>query len=448
MSALRIAAVTHVLKDLLNDGLINQNIAAILDTTVTVSSVCPAQVDTGGDVQTQLNLFLYRTSVNTAWSNLAHPYRNTQGERTKSPPLAVNLHYLLTAFGRNELDGEILLGYAMQLFHENAGLGRDLINNSLVIAQGNASLPPSLRQVASSGLADQIEQVKISHDPINMEEMTRLWTAFQIRYRPCAAYTATVVLLERERRNRPSLPVQKRQVFAVPFQRPLIEQIVSQAGNNPANPIVEMRRIVIGDRIIIKGQQLRKESVYIQLNQTSIPLDPNDADTNITPTEISFVLDIPPGQTLKAGVQGLQVIQPMTLTQPPEITEGMGGIVVTPQPSIQRGENSSNLQSFVLSPSITIDSFVGLQLELGVSPDIETGQRTVLLLNEINALGTPQSYSFVVSTTGALPLGTISVSLSQVTSGDYLVRLVVDGAESPLTTVPDGTFNGPLITIP
>ena len=48
----------------------------------------------------------------------------------------------------------------------------------------------------SCGLADQLEQIKITPEYLSTEEMSKLWTAVQSHYRPTAAYMATVVLIE------------------------------------------------------------------------------------------------------------------------------------------------------------------------------------------------------------------------------------------------------------
>jgi hypothetical protein len=46
------------------------------------------------------------------------PSRNGEGQRLTNHPLALNLHYLVTAYGKDELNGEILLGRTMQILHE------------------------------------------------------------------------------------------------------------------------------------------------------------------------------------------------------------------------------------------------------------------------------------------------------------------------------------------
>jgi hypothetical protein len=132
-SALGIASVTHVLKDLLNDGLINQNVTDVLGTPIHVSSLPPGELQAGnnGSIPSQINLFLYRVTYNTGWVNRGYPTRNTDGKLVQSVPLALDLHYLLTSFGERELHSEIILGYSMQVLHENPVLVRDAIRNSL-----------------------------------------------------------------------------------------------------------------------------------------------------------------------------------------------------------------------------------------------------------------------------------------------------------------------------
>ena len=58
-SALAIASVTAVLRDLLNNGLIDSNISNVIGNVI-VSTLAPDRIDvTGNDQQSQLNLFLY-----------------------------------------------------------------------------------------------------------------------------------------------------------------------------------------------------------------------------------------------------------------------------------------------------------------------------------------------------------------------------------------------------
>ncbi len=98
-NALAIAGVTAVLRDLLNDGLINHNVSGVLGSTVTVSVLPPDRVLTAGTSEvSQLNLFLHQITPNTGWRNEGLPSRDGAGrQRLSNPPLALDLHYLLSA---------------------------------------------------------------------------------------------------------------------------------------------------------------------------------------------------------------------------------------------------------------------------------------------------------------------------------------------------------------
>lgn len=208
-NVLAIAAVTQLLKDLINDTLINGDVSQVLGADFTVTALPPNRVVAEGtaDQATQLNLFLYRVSPNQALRNADLPTRNHAGELMCRPRLALDLHYLLTAVAEEELHAEILLGYAMQLFHEQALLPRETIRNALNLASIEEILPQDFDPIRASELADQIELIKICPHILSMDDMSKLWTAFQASYRTTVAYDVSVVLIERELPTRPTLPV-------------------------------------------------------------------------------------------------------------------------------------------------------------------------------------------------------------------------------------------------
>src|ERR1051325_1430278 len=110
-SPLAIAGVTAAIKDLLNDGLLNQDLSAAGSFTVT--SLPPDRIATGEAEPNQLNVFLYQGTPNLGWRNAVLPSRDGGGARLTNAPLALDLHYLITAYGAEDLTAEILLGYAM-----------------------------------------------------------------------------------------------------------------------------------------------------------------------------------------------------------------------------------------------------------------------------------------------------------------------------------------------
>ncbi len=74
---LAIAAVTATIKDLLNDGLLNQDLSSIGSFSVT--SLPPDRISTGQSEPNQLNVFLYQVTPNQGWRNVDLPSRDGSG---------------------------------------------------------------------------------------------------------------------------------------------------------------------------------------------------------------------------------------------------------------------------------------------------------------------------------------------------------------------------------
>jgi hypothetical protein len=436
-TALGIAAVTAVLKDLLNNGVINNDIAATVG-EVAVTSLPPDRIDvTDGNERNQLNLFLYQVTPNAGWRNIGLPSRDARGERTGNPPLALDLHYMLTAYGTRDLHHEILLGYGMQLLHETPVLPRDAIRRSLrpPLDVVDSTLPARLRSLFDSQLAEQIEQIKIVPQSLTTEEISRLWTAFQARYRPTAAFQVSVVLIESRRTTRTPLPVRDRLLYVVPFKHPVIEEIRSQAA--PGTPIVSGQPILSGYTLVIDGQDLRGEDTVVTIDGDAlVPTGVDDARVTV---------GLP--ASLGAGVHGVQVVHRLLMGSPPVPHEGI----------------TSNVAAFVLQPSFLSAVVSNVQnlpgglrnaiVTVNVTPAVFDFQRVSLLLNEINppAARASLAYSFparrdVLSPPGATT--SIEVPLADVLPASYLSRLQVDGAHSPLSSDATGAFVAPQVVVP
>jgi len=131
----------------------------------------------------------------------------------------------------------------------------------------------------------------------------------------------------------------------------------------------------------------------------------------------------------------------------------------TPE-TLHRGEES-NIFAFVLSPFINSSIVTNIQgtgssprsadIKLNIKPAIGEKQRILLLLNEIgNAAGTlPLAYSFhsSIPLSPPGPAEDIVIHVSGLKAGTYLLRIQVDGAESPLGTDAIGNYNAPIITL-
>ena len=79
-NALAIAGVTAVLKDLLNNGLIDHNVTGAVGGNVTVTALPPDRVVAPGAQEgNQLNLFLHQVTPNAGWLNTGLPSRALNG---------------------------------------------------------------------------------------------------------------------------------------------------------------------------------------------------------------------------------------------------------------------------------------------------------------------------------------------------------------------------------
>ena len=175
-----IAAVTASLTNMIQA-------AVAADPTVssgTVTARPPDRARLGAPVN-QINLFLYRTSIDAAWRN-QDPPAIRPGE-IGQPPLPLVLSYLITAYGEDddEILAHRLLGIAMGVLNDRPVLSR---------AQIASALPPP-----GSDLQNQVERVRITPDPRPQDEISRMWTTFNTGYRLSVSYDAAVVLIDSTR---------------------------------------------------------------------------------------------------------------------------------------------------------------------------------------------------------------------------------------------------------
>jgi Pvc16 N-terminal domain len=198
-SELSIAAVTAVLKNLLGNGLVAAASGSGIG-DVNITALPPDRLTTGTDERSQLNLFMYRVSPFSALANRAAFVSPEQppSKGNSSPPLAVELSYLLSACGAEEFHAEVLLGTAMQLLHRTPVLTPDTIRVALdafSTKKGKVQSHPVKLAIAESQLADQPQQIRITPQFLTFEDMSKLWSALQARYRPSVCYQVSAVMI-------------------------------------------------------------------------------------------------------------------------------------------------------------------------------------------------------------------------------------------------------------
>lgn len=406
-----IAAVSAVLRRLLStapDGL-----AAFGN--VTVTALPPDRVQLTPNEPSQLNLFMYQVTPNQGWRNVGMPSHSTSGERLTNPPLALDLHYLLTAYGAEEFFAEALLGYGMQVLHDVPILTRPFIRNTWPADE--LTLPEEA--MAASELADQIEQIKISPQYLTNEELSKLWTAFQAKYRPSMGYQISVVLLESARPTRSPLPVLRQGkddrgpfVVAPPFPS-LTRVYPAHAEQLPAARL--------GDDLAIIGDQM-SDNLKLRFTNarlsTVFELDPAPEHT---PTRLTLHIptaaeDVAALTTWASGFYTLALV-----VSRPDL------------PAVW----TTNEVPFALAPTIAIDRPPGVPAPLAVAagdevtltcaPRIRPEQeRRVALFLGMHPVAAP-----VITTPADVTAPTtVNFIVPDIAPGEYIVRLRVDGVDS------------------
>ncbi len=129
--------------------------------------------------------------------------------------------------GRIAFDPEILLGFAMRIFHNTPVVPRSTIQAALTAL--DSGTPSNEQQLVSGGtLASQIEHIRITPEALTTEEIYRLWTAFQVSYRPTTSYQVSVVVIQDTESFQSNLPVKRRSLVALPLTGPMITSITPQ----------------------------------------------------------------------------------------------------------------------------------------------------------------------------------------------------------------------------
>src|SRR5918997_6662100 len=110
----------------------------------------------------RVNLFLYKVDENPFLKNPDWQVQPGKPYRLTPPPLSLNLSYLLTAYAPNDpLTGNAtshaMLGEAMRVFYEN---------------------PIVPAAYLATGLGSAREQIRIVHVPLNLDEVSQIWSTF------------------------------------------------------------------------------------------------------------------------------------------------------------------------------------------------------------------------------------------------------------------------------
>jgi hypothetical protein len=411
---LAIATVTATLDNVLTKA-VQKDVPGVLVTTERPDAAG------AGPPTTRVNVFLYQVTPSAAARNEDLPTRSSDGKTTmRRPRIGLDLHYLLTFYGRDAgFIPQQLLGSVVRTLHARPVLTRPQIKDAVT----------AFPALARSNLADDIELVKFTQLPLTLEELSKLWSVFfQTAYQLSVAYQGTVVFVDSDDSFASPLPVRLRNVYVETFREPLVEEVVAFAGDDLP--------ILAGSQIRVRGKRLRGAQTRLSLDGSPVPA------TTVSDTEITATLP-----ALDAGLHALQV----------EHVRAMG------TPPLDHGGVESNVAPFVLTPRITKtggvyditpvavvdpDGAPAYDITIGVDPPVTERQRVVLLLNRTG--GATDAYSFPDDPRPVPPdppsTNLLSIHARKVTPGTYLVRIQVDGADSPLDLT-GNTYSGPTVAL-
>jgi Pvc16 N-terminal domain len=393
-NALAIAATTATLRSLLARGLGIEH--------VTVRSLDNARKDITTD---HVNLFLYQTLPDGAWRNMDMPRQMKPGE-TGQPPLPLILYYLLTAYS-DDLDdtsSHRLLGQAMSILHDHPLLGAEEISK--------ATEP--IANLKDSNLHQQLERVRITLQPLTLEEMSKVWSPFQTQYRLSAAYQVAVVLIESTRPAKAPLPV---------LSRGQDDQGVSAQGDLiPPFPTIEAITLPtnqtsaqLGDQLIISGHHFDGDDVVMRLTTTRLPA-PRDTSVPSADRDDKQMTVHWPNEPANypAGFYTLSVV--ITPSGKPDEARVTNEVPVLLAPQI-----TTALPLTVTRANVQ-NGLGDATINLTCRPEVQPEQRVTLALGDRE----------IIADQHPTQTNSLTFNVKKIGVGTWRVRLRVDGVDSLL----------------
>jgi len=369
----------------------------------TVTARPPDRARQGAPVN-QVNLFLWRTTIDAAWRN-QDPPAIRPGE-SGQPPLPLVLSYLITAYGEDddEILAHRLLGIAMGVLNDRPVLSRSQIASAL--------------PAPGSDLQNQVERVRISIAPQPQDEISRMWTTFNTGYRLSVSYDAAVVLID-----------STRPVVAAPPALMLGRQDTGPVAAGSLFPQLQLAVPPGRQSAVQPGDVLTLTGSYLS-GVTEVRVSHPLAGQPLTLTPLSLAaaqvtVQLPDPPQLPAGIATVAAAFDAQMDQAP----GAGPVTVT-----------SNAVPVALAPKLVSDAPLTVTLA-------QHGPTTVTV-NCSPAVQPQQTIALIV---GSQPVASepvqaassqLSFSLQGFTAGSYLLRLRIDSVDSiPVLSPPPAPGN-------
>lgn len=401
-NALSIAAVTQTLVNLLSNG-IGADPQQLLPQGIRITAQPPDAANGDQNVLHQVNLFLYHITPNAAWNNMPVP-----PSQNGIPPLALNLYYMVTAYSRDggdsgDINSHNLLGRVMRVFHDHP-----------VLSSGDITM-------TQSDVQNQIDRIRITLQPLTIEEIFRLWSGFLTQYRMSVSYEVSVVLIESSRVTSVPLPVLKvgrdgRGAVVTPDPYPYPTLFSARVDNVvlPAPPGIvggfDISSIppapLPGDVLVLNGHRLNGLQVSVEFTSAQ-GVTSQGAIVAGSNTGSQLKVTVPP--TLPAGIYTVVVV----IKQGGVPDQRTNALAVSVVPQIDTSQPITSARDAQDIVTITLSS---------VQP-VLVGQRVSLLLNDLEIQAQPIDPAHPKNLT-------FLSDPKQLPAGVYLLRMRVDGVDS------------------
>ncbi|GAA2765300.1 hypothetical protein GCM10010103_43410 [Streptomyces paradoxus] len=232
-NALALAHVTQALALLIED-----NLPPDIDIAVKVE---PRKPPADPPAEPTITVFLYQVTPNTSQRNNDLPTRAPDGTLVRRPAAALDLHYLISAYGEEaELVGQRLIGSVVRTLHETPVLPGDIIE-----------LAGRRPHLSGSDLAEAVQRVRFTPTVMDVDETSKLWGMLhQTPYTLSVVYQAVLVLIDGRATPGPARPVERPEVRVLPFGAPGAptpsDRVPAETVTPPQEPTVVPAKAVVG----------------------------------------------------------------------------------------------------------------------------------------------------------------------------------------------------------